>query len=571
MRPDRYERLKEIVLRIAELPEAQRSAAVREACGDDVELRAEVESLLAQPLPEEETRPPSQPRGETAPAQSQGSPDAGLQALCVMLHEIAAARDPRSDSAMGELLRGALDEVLRRAGEVDPQLSPFLDEVVRKLVARNEESPSLSLSEMAKVLAEGEESEWWGARAQALGLAAARAARRLAVDRETRLYGRDEEMATLERIYERVQGGNGQVLLIEGETGIGKTRLVDAFVERLRAAGEDPEFLFGGYAGIPATAASPPEADAWRIAYGERIGLTRLEERLENYLGAATTLIPAFAAFLRGDPPGGLLTKDSLQTAIVQVTCALAAERPTIVLIEDLHAAPDQGRALFAALALAVPERRILLIGTAVQHQPEEWRGGIERMEQTSIMILGRLGTTDLAALLEEAFRSEDLARQLLDPIALKSDGVPLFVFEILRALREGGLLTAQPDGSWSRTREISRIETPSSMLRLIEARTSRLCEEDRRLLEIASCFGFEFDPLQLAEASGISALSVLRRLSRIERDHGLIRSAGSHFAFDLHEVREVLYGSLPERVRRRHRAAIERAQAARRPPASLT
>ncbi len=224
------------------------------------------------------------------------------------------------------------------------------------------------------MLEEGEQSAWWKERAKALRVETKRPLRRIRIPRETALYGRDDDLARLQAAYEKAKDGDGQVLLIEGEAGIGKTRLVDEFVGRLRQEGEDVNFLFGSYPpGGAATAAG-----AFSTAYREQFGAEGLEETLQGYLTATPLLIPAFAALLKGEaPPEGAepLTKDSLQTVFVHATRGLAAERTTVVLIDDLHFAPEDGRALFTSLALALPEHRVLLIGTMRPGVPEDVDG----------------------------------------------------------------------------------------------------------------------------------------------------------------------------------------------------
>lgn len=186
----------------------------------------------------------------------------------------------------------------------------------------------------------------------------------------------------MQKAYEQVKAGDGQVLLIEGEAGIGKTRLVDEFVGLLRQEGEDVNFLFGSYPpGGAATAAG-----AFSEAYREQFGTDALEDTLEDYLKPTPILIRAFAAILRGETTprdAEPLTKDSLRTVFIHTTRGLAAERTTVVLIDDLHFAPEEGRALFASLALAVPDQRILLLGTVRPGVPEEWTAGITRLEHT--------------------------------------------------------------------------------------------------------------------------------------------------------------------------------------------
>ena len=100
--------------------------------------------------------------------------------------------------------------------------------------------------------------------------------RRIRIPRETAVYGRDDELAMLRAAYERPRTGEGQVVLIEGEAGIGKTRLVDEFVARLRQDGEDVNFLFGSYPPGGAATAS----GAFSTAYREQFGAEGLEEAL---------------------------------------------------------------------------------------------------------------------------------------------------------------------------------------------------------------------------------------------------------------------------------------------------
>src|SRR6185295_611066 len=127
----------------------------------------------------------------------------------------------------------------------------------------------------------------------------------------------------------------GQVVLIEGEAGIGKSRIVDELIGRLQRDGEGLNFLFGSYPPNGAATASGAFSSAYREQFGE--------DGCAGWLPQSPILVPAFDALLRGEsaPPGvEPLTKDSLQTCFVHATRHLAASLPTIVLIDDLHFAP---------------------------------------------------------------------------------------------------------------------------------------------------------------------------------------------------------------------------------------
>jgi tetratricopeptide (TPR) repeat protein len=476
---------------------------------------------------------------------------ADLHALGVVLYELATAQHPFEADDFRGTMRRVLDETPRRCAEVDPQLSPFFEELVHALLAKSPEERFASAAELASVLDEGESSAWWRGRAKAIRAATKRPLRRIRIPRETALHGREAELAKLRALYDRAAARDGRVVLVEGEAGIGKSRLVDEFVGVLLRDGEDLNFLFGSYPPGGAATAS----GAFSTAYREQFG----EAGSADYLKQTPLLVRAFDALLRGDAtPADAepLTKDSLQTCFVHATRGLAADRTTIVLVDDLHFAPEEGRALFAALAMAVPGHRVLLVGTARRGLDEKWLAQIERAGAER-MHLARLGAKDLVRLLGDAFRSERLAEELAGKIATKSDGNPFFVFEILRGLREGQFLTRRDDGTWATARAIAELEIPSSVLDLVNARVADLTEEERDLLDVACCWGYEFDPSLVAEVAGLSRVAALKRFGHVERRHRLVRSTGRRCVFDHHQVQEALYGALSEPLREEYHGSL--------------
>jgi tetratricopeptide (TPR) repeat protein len=362
-------------------------------------------------------------------------------------------------------------------------------------------------------------------------------------------------LSALGDLFVKVKAGDGQVVVLEGEAGIGKSRLVDELVARLQRDGEDLNFLFGSYPPNGAATATGAFSSAYREQFGE--------EGSAAYLRKTPILVPAFDALLRGESaPEGVeaLTKDSLQTCFVNATRALAAERPTVVLIDDLHFGPEEARALFTSLAMAAPGHRVLLIGTTRPGMTEDWQGGLDRFDHVTRIAPQRLGGKDLVRLLEDAFHSKALAESIGVQIIVKSDGNPFFTFEIIRGLREGRFITREDDGTWVTTRVIEEIEIPSSVLDLVNARVAELTEEERDLLDVACCWGFEFDPTLVGGVVGIARIPALKRFGQIERQHRLVRSVGRNYVFDHHQVQEALYGGLNEQLREEYHAALAEA-----------
>lgn len=476
---------------------------------------------------------------------------ADLSLLGRILYELAVGEPP-----------AAADEVDRAK-----DLSPFFREVVHQLLHGNDVSSGTAgiaaPRDLLRVLSEGERGAWWRERLRAIRLATPPPLRRLRIPRDTAIQGRTAELDALERAYSRVEVGDGQVVLLDGEAGIGKTRLVDEFVGLLWRGGAEPHFLFGAYPpGDGATA-----AEAFLTAYRDHLGEDALEDTLREYLGAAPLLIAPFAALLRGESgaaAAGAFTRDSLQTAFVRLTQALAAERPTVVLIDDLHFAPAEGRNLFTALALAAPGHRILLIGCTRPGSPGDWSADLARPEHCSRLRLQRLSPSHVEQILAEVLDSRALAEELAPDLAVRSDGNPLFLLENLRALEEAGLLARDARGPSAASRSLRDVPIPSTIQHLIQARFAALADEDKELIDVASCAGFEFDPALVAAALGLPVLPALKRFAVIERHAHLIRSAGRRYVFDHHQVQEALYGGLFEQLREQYHAALATALEAR-------
>lgn len=479
---------------------------------------------------------------------------ADLHALGAVLHEAACGRRPFAGGDFASIARAVLHQTPRRLGDLQPQISPFFEEVVCTLLRKGADERFGSAAELARVLAEGERSAWWRERARRIRTESSRPLRRIRIERDTALHGRDAELARLRALFDAVRAGDGRVALVEGEAGVGKSRLVDEFAAALERDGEDLDFLFGSF--VPGGSGG---AGAFGAAFRERLGEDDLDTALQRDLGAAPGLVPGMAALLRGEPPPegrDPLPPESVQTAFVHLARSLAAVRPVVIFADDLHHAPAEGRALFTALARALTGHRVLLVGALRSESADAWVGEIERAGAARIP-LGRLGPKDVGRLLVEAFRSERLADELGFRIATKSDGNPFFVFEILRSLRDGSYVARGDDGTWAATQAISEIRIPSSVLEVVQARVAALAPEERDLLDVASCLGFEFDPILVGEVLGVARIPTLKRLAQIERGHRLVRSAGERFVFDHHQVQEALYASIPELLRREYHASI--------------
>jgi len=481
-------------------------------------------------------------------------PPADLYSLGVMLYEFATGSNPfRRDDPAG-CIQAQLRVQARPVAEANPEVSAFFSEVVGTLLAKLAEERFTSAEQLRDVIDEGERSSWWATRQKALS--EHRPA--LQVSRETAVHGRERELELLAKAWERAREGPGGTVFLEGEAGLGKTRLVDEFLHRLDGA--DAHILYGSYSpsgGLGGLSAS----------ILEQFGAAGLEESLRPYLGPTKKLVPAFSAMIKHESPPAdapSLDGDALHALICHLMKAMAEEKPTLWIIEDLHNAAEESRKLVLSLARAVGSHRALLLITSRPGLPEDELAHFSRLPHFQRFDLGRLSPREVIQLLRDAFKSDALAEKLGGKIAYKSDGVPFFVFEMLRGLKSGLFLKQLPDGSYVQTEVIKDIEVPSAVRDIIAARLSDLSDEDRDLLDVASVQGFEFESDLVAKVCGVARIQVLRRLAALERRSGVVRSAGRVYRFDHHQIQEILYTCLPQELREAYHTMLAEAFAAR-------
>ncbi|MHC5051245.1 MAG: protein kinase domain-containing protein, partial [Planctomycetota bacterium] len=465
-------------------------------------------------------------------------PAADLYALGVMLHELATGDNPfrRDDTA------AVIDAQLRfrppRIEDTSSETTGFFSELVATLLAKRPGDRFESAQVLHSVLAEAERSPWWVEIAPKLRADVAHLPK-IRVRRTTELHGRDDTLETLNAAWSRARDGEGNTVFLEGEAGIGKTRLLDAFVRGLDDS--DVHVLYGSY---PPSGGLGGLSDAVLGKFGE----ADLAGAVAPYLKVTPALVPAFVALVKHEsPPTGSepLQGEALLAMTVHLMQALAEEKPLIWMAEDLHFAPKESRDGVLALARAVEGHRVLLVTTARPGVPDDELAHFDRLENYQRLKLGRLGAREIAELLEDAFKSEALAEKLGMKIARKSDGVPFFILEMIRGLEEGHFIRKGPDGTYVQTQLIENIDVPSAVKGLIEGRLHGLAREQRAILDVGAVQGLYFDADLVADVLEEKTVRVLQEVAEIERHLGLVRGEAGAVRFDQNQIQEVVYQEL--------------------------
>lgn len=480
-----------------------------------------------------------------APEQFGGKTDVGsdLHALGAILHELACGEPAFAGEAFTEVLRAVRETTPTRLGELVDGISPFLEEFIQKLLAKTPQERFATAAEALATLEEGERSAWWRTEGRRRSRDHRRPTTREATVGPFR--GRADELSQLTRAFDLAAGGDGGVVLLTGEVGSGKSSLLAELTRRLQAAGRSHVVVAGAY---PAGGcANPAEAlvETLRAELGPEGSAAALE--------ATPLLVPAFDALLNGfsAPADAMpLTAAATQTCLARVIEYVSVDRPALLVVEDLHFASPEGRALFSALAAAMTSERVLVIGTSRPDVAPQWTAEVLRLPNASLIELGRLSPTEIAAIVSDRLDASGASADLARRIARSASGNPYFALELLRELREDGRLRRTDAGRWTVDTPIQALRIPSTIRELISARVALLDDEERELLDVACCCGSEFDPLVVAEVLERRRMPTLSSLARIERRTRLVRAAGRGYRFDHEQARQFMYDGLHDRLR---------------------
>jgi class 3 adenylate cyclase/DNA-binding response OmpR family regulator/predicted ATPase len=293
----------------------------------------------------------------------------------------------------------------------------------------------------------------------------------------TPLVGRDEEIDLLLRRWQQIQSGEGRIVLISGEPGIGKSRLVRAFQDRLANHAALSFYCSPSYQDSPLY---PVIAQLERAAGFRRDDtpggrFAKFEALLHPLIGdEAIALIAALLSVPSGDryPQPNLSPQRrrerTLQAVIAQLA-AWAGERPVLAVFEDAHWIDPTSREL---LDLLVDRARNLPVLIVITYRPEFTPPWASRAHATT-MVLSRLGNREVTAMADQ-ITGKRLPREVHGQIVDLSDGVPLFVEELVRTVLETGLLR-ELDDEYLLRGPLSPLAVPDTLQGLLVARLDRL------------------------------------------------------------------------------------------------
>lgn len=467
---------------------------------------------------------------------------ADLYALGVMLYELTTGHLPfTADDPVAVISQHLYAPVVPPRAK-NPKIPPAFDALIVCLLSKTPADRPTSAAEVQRALEQPGFMDQDAVSAKELSV--------LERIERGRLVGREQELQEARVLWNRALSGQGQMLLISGEPGIGKTRLVRELVTQVQVSGG--RALVGTcYAegGVPYA----PFAQMLRrtIENGSDGGLNLPEFVLADLL----TLAPALRLRYPDIKPSPALDdpkaeQHRLFENLAIFYTALSEHAPLLLVLEDAHWADSGTLFLLRHLARHTRRQRVMTVATYREVELDEAQPlhevllDLNRERLAARLKLPRLNREQTREMLV-VLLAEEITPDFLDGIYRETEGNPFFIEEVCKALVESGRLYYE-EGRWHRP-SVEELGIPRSVRVAIQSRVGVLPADTQETLRLAAVLGREFDFNTLAEASDQDEDTLIEALEDAERAQLIEEVSGEGgFAF----VHGLIAATLVENLR---------------------
>ncbi|MGD9240880.1 MAG: AAA family ATPase [Desulfobacterales bacterium] len=370
----------------------------------------------------------------------------------------------------------------------------------------------------------------------------------------TPLAGRERELELLLDGFERCKVGRGQAFSIMAEAGVGKSRLLYEF--RKAVAHEDVTFLEGRCLSYSRAVAYHPLIDILKANFDihEGNGDIEIREKIKRGLkmfGAnETSTFPHLLELLAVKdsgidqiPMSPEAKKDRIVEAFKQIALKGSEVRPLILAFEDLHWIDKSSEELLKYVLESIPAASVLMIFT---YRPEFVHTWGAKSYHNQVM-LNRLSNRESLMMVSHILGTQELDEDLEKFILEKSEGVPFFIEELLKSLKDLKIIERE-NNRYRTTKDIKEVTIPATVQDVIMARVDSLPEGTKGLLQIISAVGRESSYDLIKRVTGLTENELLPQLS-VLKDSELLYERGiypqSTYIFKHALTQEVAYNSL--------------------------
>jgi len=366
--------------------------------------------------------------------------------------------------------------------------------------------------------------------------------------------GRERELELLLDGLERSKAGRGQAFSIISEAGVGKSRLLYEF--RKAVVSEDVTFLEGRCLSYSRAVAYHPVIDILKANFNihEDDGDFEIREKIQKdlkILGAdeASTLPYLLELLAVKDsgidkiPMSTEERKNRIIEALKRIVLKGSEIRPLIMAYEDLHWIDKSSEDQLKHLLESIPGARVLLIFT---YRPEFLHTWGAKSYHSQVM-LNRLSNRESLIMVSHLLGTEELDRDLEEFILEKTEGIPFFIEELIRSLKDLKIIERE-NNRYHITKDIKEVAIPATVHDVVMARVDSLPQETKGLLQTVSAVGRESSYALIKRVTGITEQELLAQLA-VLKDSELLYERGiypqSTYIFKHALTQEVVYDSL--------------------------
>jgi DNA-binding winged helix-turn-helix (wHTH) protein len=379
------------------------------------------------------------------------------------------------------------------------------------------------------------------------------------------LAGRRGELAALTSAFDKAAAGERQIVLVTGEPGVGKSALVRAFLQSLRASGQRVQIGWGQC--VEHFAGREPYMPVLEAV--ERVGRGNpggpMVEALRSIAPAWLAQLPAMQNAADTERLDAALAGTTLHRLVREfatlVETASVAE-PLVIALEDLHWADFATVDLIAVLAQRPELARVMIVGTyrpaeaaVLSHPIANIAAVMGSRGLCTSMALGRLTPAELSAYLVSRLGGLRVDDDVSSLVQREAEGNPLLTMAVVDQLAASGGLV-QTEGRWALREAGAALEGPAAFRRLLDDRLRLMTANDRELLEAASVAGRSFDVREAAAALAAPFDDVEARCERLVAVHQVLQPLGSQvwpdgtvggrYVFTPGSFQRVLYALVP-------------------------
>ncbi|HLO13621.1 MAG TPA: AAA family ATPase, partial [Anaerolineales bacterium] len=360
------------------------------------------------------------------------------------------------------------------------------------------------------------------------------------------LIGRNQELNTLEKALHEASRGMGCCILLTGEVGIGKSRLLEELKQQ--AASEKFTILQGNCFEQSIAFPYAPWIDALR-AFFAPLDAAQIKKRLGPLAPEFMKLLPELALLIPRIQPSPLLEpqaeKYRLFESFTRLGSSLSRSNPVLLLLEDLHWADALSLELMQYFVHRLQQQPLMLIGTyrSEGSSPHLARllSELNRERLVQEIGLNSLNKDEVEQMARTLLKTGDpIPASFVDAVTALTDGNPFFVEEILKDLREEGRID-----ELLRHKSLDELHVPHSIQRTVQGRVEQLSETTRRILICASVIGQRFDFGLLQETTAQSEQDLLQALKESISANLVVQESADQFAFKHALTHDAVYSML--------------------------